>query len=212
MSSQLVRVVIIAIVAIAVTAWAASLVGRSQSSQAGRLLHDLYQMKPDSTTYEAARDLTIRYGGHSVGECTKEACQFDITISNEAYSKLGLARPKQFSATLLVKDGRVKRISFSIVCSPSHIDQNPFGIGVSVTDESCFPCYEGQRSFLAKANGVDSDRPMQIIIEVTRASTLEQRKAAYALDLVCLSELGECPRLDKVAPAAWQEIRQQTMH
>jgi len=203
-------VVAIAVVATVVAGAATDLLGHYQRSKADHLLRDLYQIKADSTTYQTARDLAVRYGGYSVGVCTKDNCRLDIVLSNSVYSRLRLARPKEFRVTLFVKDDRVKRISFGLLCSPLHVDQYPLGVGVSVTDESCYPCYEGQKPFLAKQNGVDANHPMQIIVEVTGNSNLDQRRAAYALDLGCLSELGDCPAPDKVAPVIWQEIAKQT--
>ncbi len=111
-----------------------------------------------------------------------------------------------------MKDDRLQLISIGLICSPSNPHEYPLGFGVHITDESCYPCYEGQKAFLAKPNGPDSAHTQQIIVQLTGASTLEQRRAAYRLTLDCLSEFGDCPQLDKVAPDVWQEIVRQTGH
>src|SRR5439155_16120870 len=115
-------------------------------------------------------------------------------------------------ATLRVEGDHLVRIDFGLVCFPSHIEEYPLGTGVSVSDQFCFPCFEGQRPFMAKQNGVDPGHPWQIVVELTGNSTPEQRRAAYALDLGSLSELGGCPSPDKTAPAIWREIENRMLH
>jgi hypothetical protein len=198
---------VVAVAGVALGCVAVTYLGCYQRTKADHLLRDLYQMKLNIATYEAAHDLAARYGGHAVGACTREKCRFDILIRNGIYEWLRLARPKTLAVGIFVKDNRVDEKSFAVVCSPSKADQFPLGYGVSITDDSCYPCFQGQNPFLAKQNGVDPFNPEQLIVELTGASTLEQRRAAYALDLSCLSEFGDGARLDKTAPLIWQVIQ-----
>ena len=213
MSKMTVRgIAIVAVLLLGSLAAVVFVVGQRQRSKAERLLNDLYRMKSGTASFAAARGFVTQYGGYSVGPCTKEKCRFDIVVSNEIYYKLRLARPKELAVTLRIEDDRLSSISFGLLCTPSDPDRYPLGYGVHIDDDSCYPCYEGQKAFMAKRNGTDSAHTEQILVQLTSASTLEQRRAAYGLDLDCLSELGDCPQLDKVAPAVWQEIERQTVY
>ena len=207
MSKVRIRLLLLAVVIAVALCGIFVFVARYPRSRAERLLADISGLSLNRTTFEEARSVTTAYGGHNVGPCTREKCRYDITVSNRILYWLGLSKLKQFGVTLVIEDNRVDRISFAITCSPVSLDQYPLGTGVSVKDEACYPCFEGQRPFLAKQNGVDPMRPAQIIVELTGASTQLQRRAAYALDLSCLSDLGDCPRPEKVTPTIWRDIR-----
>lgn len=179
--------------------------------QAEALLTVIRGLDLRTSDLKIAQSLSSRFGGHAVGECNVQTCRIDIEMPNTPLYQLHLARRTALGVTFFIRDDRVAQADVGLVCVPPRIEDNGFGVGVSVSQRSCYPCYEGQKTYFAKMNGTDPKRPSQIIVILSAASTSQQRMRAYDINLGCLSKLGGCGNPLSMMPSLSRELQVEAM-
>jgi hypothetical protein len=180
-----------------------------------RLLAEVQDQRWATATFEDARNLSGKYGGHAVGHglnapltpadypdgCNKARSRFNIEVSNTPLFQLHLAPRTGFFASLAVESNRVTRVAVGLM-SQGKAKEEDIELIVDVADEFCYPCYEGQQPYLRHFSW-DHNCPSGLMIQLTSASTPAQRHSAYDLNLACLTKLGGCKDSRSFSPELW---------
>lgn len=187
--------------------------------KAKHLLAEIQDPRWTSATFEDARNLSARYGGHAVGHgldapltpedyptnfgCNKSRCRFSIAIPNTPLFQLHLAPRTELWTSLKVENDRVTSVTVGLMSQKKEKGED-FDLAVDVTSEFCYPCYGGQQPYSTQF-GWDhrSNRPFGLLVRLTPASTPAQRHSAYDLNLACLTKFGGCKDARSFLPELW---------
>jgi hypothetical protein len=212
--SILVLILMLSLVCVVIGLWA--FVNRRKAKH---LLAEVQDPRWALATFEDARNLSEKYGGHAVGHgldspltpedypanfgCNKSRCRFSIAISNTPLFQLHLAPRTELFADLQVEGNRVTRIAVGLMSLNKEKGED-FELAVDVSDEFCYPCYDGQQPYSTRF-GWDyrSQRPFGLMVRLTPASTPAQRHSAYDLNLACLTRFGGCKDARALSPELW---------
>jgi len=187
--------------------------------KAKHLLAEMQDPRWTSATFEDARNLSEKYGGHAVGHglsaplspedypanfvCNKNGCRFSVEIPNTPLFQLHLAPRTALSADLQVEKDRVTRVAVGLSSLRKEKGEE-LELVVLATDEFCYPCYDGQQPYSTHfVWDYRSQRPFGLIIQLTPASTPAQRQSAYGLNLTCLTKFGGCTDARALSPELW---------
>jgi hypothetical protein len=192
--------------------------------KAKHLLAEVQDPRWASATFEDARNLSEKYGGHAVGHgldaaltpedyptnfgCNKSRCRFSIAISNTPLFQLHLAPRTRLFAGLQVDGDRVTSTAVGLMSLKPEKGEEL----VDVANEFCYPCYDGQQPYSAGFSwDYRSQRPMALMVHLTPASTAAQRRSAYDLNLACLTTLGGCNDARALLPELWDRTEQEKL-
>lgn len=144
-------------------------------------------------TLAQVEQLANRYGGHvEPSSCTSEGCAYFFSFDNGWLHRLRLAPYTRLTCTLGVADGvvvfrRVFLTSGNSAFYGAFIEERP-----SLTAGLREP-FDLSRQW--------SGAPWRVYVNLTPAATLEQHRAAYNLNLDCLSRVGGCENAQRLLPS-----------
>jgi hypothetical protein len=172
------------------------------AEHAAVVLTDIQSLPMGKATLQDVQQLAARNGGFAWPDskpCTEQQCQFAFTIDNHSLSRLHLAKPTIFSASLGIQNGRLATRSVGLTTGGEESSASVF---VSETMVQPFPDWPAFH--VARHRGWQ-DRPWRTVVHLTPMASPEQRYSAYSVNVSCLSRLLGCRDARELAPALWPE-------
>jgi hypothetical protein len=172
-------------------------------NKAEEFLRDATALQLRLATQGQVQRLMERSGGHiEPSTCDSKGCAYFVRFENSWLRMLHLAPRTQFTATLGMVDGV---LGYRRVFLTSGNTSSEFGAFV----QEWLISPKGPEAFHVSGAFVGSGTPYRVFIDLTPDATPEQHRAAYALNLECLSKFGGCENARQLLPSvSWKNITQ----
>jgi len=170
--------------------------------QAKTLIEDLSRLDTAADPKVQLRSLRQKHAEIFAGEkCDPEACYYKFFTSNRVASTLHVAPRAEISASVILYGSSLRMISVRYTSavfkenSPTVYVQEDFC--AVRTDKTC-------GYFALNPHGRDVTPTWNGIVEFGQLATEEQKRAAWSLNLDCVTAFHGCNDISKLLPTIWK--------
>ena len=157
-------------------------------------LSDIRNLRVGESTYDDVVRIHATYRNRSSVEgntCERNLCILDFSFENIWLYHSGLVPGARFVGSLTIRNGVLVKVNLTLSSNP--------GYDATTTEETSdnlnVKAYEvGGRKFQS------DQRYSYVWAHITSAASEEQRRAAYAFNLACLTRFGGCKDANEILP------------
>jgi hypothetical protein len=172
--------------------------------RANALLEDVKHLDTQSDLSVAFNHFQQKHRHELAGhECRREVCQYEFVVNNSILAHLHLAPPAQLHAFLTVFRGKLDVAALQYTSSIFR-ENSPI---IFVQEDFCadrtdpfLPCTH----FAFDPHGRNVGPSWNGSLEFGQLVTPEQKRAAWAIDLHCLTAYRGCSDITRLLPTIWK--------
>jgi hypothetical protein len=170
--------------------------------QARTLIEKIRNLDTAADSTAVSRSLIRMYSDRLVSQnCERDFCQYQFLFANGVISKLHIAPRAEIRMYVSIYAGTLSGINVEYTSAVFKAD-SPI---VSVQEDFC-----GNRTdiscdhFAINPHGRDSEQTWNGDVEFGQKATLEQKRAAWALNLDCVTAFRGCKDISQLLPTIWK--------
>ena len=190
----------VSVLALFVAGFAASLI--TSCRQAGALMQDLQELNSAENPTGFFASLKQKYGDKlkSDPNCTSDLCGYDLVVTNRIPYSSRLFRHTELSASFVIRHSALTVVTLQYRTARTEA-LSPL---VWVQEDFCTTATESSDVFGVDPHGRDLRQISHGLVEFGQRATGEEKKAALALNLDCLTSLRGCRDISDLLPMVWK--------